>query len=304
MADLPQELIDKIIDEVAQPNFVDTLRACCLVQKRWVERSRSHLFQEIDLYFKVRFRDWVKFIPPGPNGPCRHVRSLTYRQGMTVIGPEQLLDLYPRHFISFTRLKSLQIFTLSLPWFTPTSMKKVFGPVGGFVRTLVIINATLTLNSLLTFLIHFPRLEALNIGSGLKLTPEKKKRPQNLPNLTGELILNFVGSVSSPFVLGLSKLPLRYSELDVNFRWHSDVLNAVAHLILTCSPTLEKISLQYSPTLLVEGTPNVSNSSEVLTHARRLTKFGRSQMTSSCFPSTSDRAPSSEKSQSKSREVR
>ena len=259
MVDLPQELIDKIIDEVAQCNFTNTLHACCLVQKRWVERSRSHLFKEISLYTTDHFRDWIKLIPPGPNGPYRHVRSLTYRQGTAVIGPKQLLDIYPGRFTSFMKLEHLQIFNLSLPRFTPTSMKKSFGPVGSFVRTLVVHNTTLTLNSLLMFLVHFPRLEALHIGDNLKTTPEKKKPPQNLPDLTGELILASAGSVHRSFVLELSNLPLRYSELDVEFRWNSDILNAVAHLILTCSPTLEKLTLRYSRALFVDGTPNAYN---------------------------------------------
>ena len=271
MADLPQELIDKIIDEIAQRNFVDTLRACCLVQKRWVERSRSHLFQDIDLYFKVRFGGWVESIPLGPNSPHRHVRSLTYRQHTDVIGPEQLLDLHPGHFISFIRLEILRIFNLSLPRFTPTSMKEAFGPVGSSVRELVVHNVALTLNSLSMFLIHFPRLEVLHIGeSGLEVTTERGEQPQNLPNFTGELILTSVGWAQAPFVLGLSNLPLRYSELDVEFRWNSDILNAIAYLILTCSPTLEKLTLGCSRAVFTRGTPNASNSSEAFTHTRRL----------------------------------
>ncbi|KAF9645524.1 hypothetical protein BDM02DRAFT_3189626 [Thelephora ganbajun] len=198
------------------------------------------------------FRDWIKFIPPGPNGPCHHVRSLTYRQGMAVLGPKQLLDLYPGHFTSFTRLENLQIFNLSLRRFTPTSMKKAFGPVGSFIRTLVVKDVVLTLNSLLMFLVHFPRLETLHIGDNLTIVPEKKKQPPSLPNLRGELVLVSMGSIHRPFVLELSKLPLRYSELDVEFRWNSETLNAIAHLILTCSPTLERLTLRYARALFVE----------------------------------------------------
>jgi hypothetical protein len=256
MADLPQELIDKIIDEVAQCDSTHTLRACCLVRKRWVERSRRHLFNEISLYATDHFGGWIKFIPLGPNGPYHHVRSLTYRQGAAVLGPKQLLDLYPGHFTSFTRLESLQIFNLSLRRFTPTSMKKVFGPVGHFMRKLVVKDVVLTLNSLLMFLVHFPRLETLHLGDNLSMVPEKKKQPPNLPNLAGELVLGPMGSVHRLFVLELSKLPLRYSELDVEFRWHSEILNAIAHLILTCSPILEKLTLRYARALFVDGKPD------------------------------------------------
>ena len=138
-------------------------------------------------------------------------------------------------------------------------MKKAFGPIGSFVQTLVVKDVVLTLNSLLMFLVHFPRLETLNIGDNLSTVPENKKQPQNLPNLTGELVLVSMGSVHRPFVLELSKLPLRYSELDVEFRWDSEILNAIAHLILTCTPTLEKLTLRYSRALFVHGTFNTKS---------------------------------------------
>jgi len=265
MPDLPQELIDKIIDEVSQCDPTHDLRACCLVQKRWVERSRRHLFKEVSLYTPKHYRDWTKLIPFGPDGPYHHVRTLTYRQGTAVLGPKQLLDLHPGHFTSFTRLESLQIFNLSLRRFTSTSMQKTFGPIGRSMRTLVVKDVVLTLNSLLMFLVHFPRLETLHLGDNLTIAPERKK-PPNLPSLTGELVLVSMGSVHRPFVLELSKLPLRYSELDVEFRWDSEILNAIAHLILTCSPTLEKLTLRYARALFVDGTPRVSNSNSGFTH--------------------------------------
>jgi len=253
MSDLPQELIDKIIDDVSQRDSTCDLRACCLVQKRWVEPSRRHLFKDVSLYVMRNFRDWIRLIPLGSDGPYHYVRSLTYRQGTVVLGPKQLLDLYPGHFTSFTRLEHLQIFNLSLRRFTPTSMQKAFGPLGRSMRTLVVKNVVLTMNSLLMFLVHFPRLETLHLGDNLSVVPEKRKQPPSLPSLTGELGLISMGSEHRPFVLKLSKLPLRYSELDIEFRWDSGILNAIAHLILTCSPTLEELTLRYSRALFVDG---------------------------------------------------
>ena len=299
MTNLPQELIDKIIDELAQFNSTQSLRASCLVQKRWVEPSRKHLFKEISLYAVDDFRDWIKFIPIGPGGPYHHVRSLGYRQGPAVLGPKQLLDLHPGHFTSFTRLESLQIFNLSLRRFNPTSMKKAFEPVGRFVRTLVVKDVVLTLNSLLMFLVHFPRLQALHLGDNLSTVPEKRGQPSNLPSLKGELVLASMGSVHRPFVLELSKLPLRYSELDVELRWNSEILNAVAHLILTCSPTLEKLTLRYARALFIEGTfkapvPTLDS----------LTDGGFSQTRKKHFLLISSHAPSYGRLRSKSRNAR
>jgi hypothetical protein len=133
-------------------------------------------------------------------------------------------------------------------------MEKAFGPVGCSVRTLIVKDVVLTLNSLLMFLVHFPRLGSLQLGGSLSTVPENKKQPQSPPGFTGELVLVSMGSVHGPFVLELSKLPLRYSELDAEFRWDSETLNAIAHLILTCSPTLEKLTLRYARALFVEGT--------------------------------------------------
>ena len=296
MPDLPQELIDKIIDEIAQQGtIIRTLRACSLVQKRWVGRSRRHLFSSISLYRLDDFQNWIKIIPPSPNSLHHHVRNLSYRQGPAMLGPKQLLDIYPNHFTSFTKLETLQIFNLSLRLFTPTSMRKAFGPVGGSVRTLLVKDVVLTLNSLLAFLIHFPRLQALELGDNLNILPGNKKLAPYLPNLTGELTLISMGSVHVPFVLELSKLPLRYSELDVEFRWNSEILNAMAHLILTCSPTLEKLTLRYSRTLFVDGTLE----NLILTKAPP-DGLGHSQMLKKRFPSILNHAPSSAKLRSTS----
>jgi len=296
MPNLPQELIDKIIDEVTQQGaLTSTLCACSLVQKRWVERSRRHLFKSLSLYRLDDFQNWINLIHSGPNGLHHHVRYLSYRQGPAMLGPKQLLDIYPDHFTSFTKLETLQIFNLSLRQFTPTSMNKAFGPVGSSVRTLLIKDVVLTLNSLLMFLVHFPRLQALELGDNLNILPENKKGPPDLPYLTGELSLVSMGSVHGPFVLELSKLPLRYSELDVEFRWNSEILNAMAHLILTCSPTLENLTLRYSRTLFVDGTL----SALIPPEAPLMTNWlDHSQTSKRCFPSTSNRAPSSAKSRS------
>ena len=257
MPDLPQELIDKIIDEVAQQGpLTRTLYTCSLVQKRWVKRCRSHLFRSLSLYRLDDFQDWIKTFPPGPNSLHHHILYLSYRQGSAILGPKQLLDLYPDHFTSFTRLETLQIFNLSLRQFNSTSMKRAFGPVGSSMRTLVARDVTLTLNSLLMFLLHFPHLQSLDLGDNLNMLPENKKRPPDLPSFAGELSLVSMGSAQGPFVLEFSKLPLRYSELDIEFRWNSEILNAMAHLILTCSRTLETLALKYSRTLFVEGRPN------------------------------------------------
>jgi len=168
---------------------------------------------------------------------------------MAPLGPRQLLDLYPGHFTSFTGLENLRIDELSLERFTSISMQKAFGPVGCFIRILVTKDVTLTLNRLLMFLTHFPRLETLHLMDDLMVFPEEEKRPQSLPGLTGELVLTCRRPMHSAFFLELSKLPLRYSKLDITFIWDSEILNTVGHLILTCFPTLEKLTLRYARTL-------------------------------------------------------
>lgn len=74
---LPQELIDKVIDELGEVYWdvsnkkhpdnrivaQKTLHACTLVSKNWTGRSRMHLFKEV----KIRADDFGVFpIPPGP----------------------------------------------------------------------------------------------------------------------------------------------------------------------------------------------------------------------------------------------
>jgi hypothetical protein len=42
---VPQETLEAIIDELSEERVA--LKACCLVNRRWIRRSRYHLFKAI-----------------------------------------------------------------------------------------------------------------------------------------------------------------------------------------------------------------------------------------------------------------
>ncbi|KAJ7288700.1 hypothetical protein C8J57DRAFT_1642842 [Mycena rebaudengoi] len=49
MEDLPQELVDHVFDDVATSKNTTDLRTCSSVCRRWLHRSREHLFSHITL---------------------------------------------------------------------------------------------------------------------------------------------------------------------------------------------------------------------------------------------------------------
>ena len=88
--DVPQELIDKIIDRIwdsdNSPSHTTT-KAASLVSRAWVDRSQHYLFHDIRFStFFHSFRRWCDAVSPGPNGVSRHVRSLTSRREMRMDG--------------------------------------------------------------------------------------------------------------------------------------------------------------------------------------------------------------------------
>ena len=88
IVELPQEIIDKIIDEIARDGSLCTrqildLQASSVGSSALHHRSRKHLFREIS--FSDRgFLNWCTNVRPGEDGPSRHVTFIRLPPGFTV----------------------------------------------------------------------------------------------------------------------------------------------------------------------------------------------------------------------------
>ena len=147
---IPQELIDKIIDEVWDADdspYHTTTKAVSLISRAWVERSQHHLFHDVqfsvhyDVELSVHcddFLHWCDTVSPGPDGLSRHVRSLTIEarewDGWWI--GEELLERGLPFFDSFRNVRVLRVQYWDINPFHPEVLTRCFAPFSGTVRVL------------------------------------------------------------------------------------------------------------------------------------------------------------------------
>lgn len=179
-ARLPQELIDSVVDELKHD--VGSLRACSLVSKPWVYRSRRYLFATVHLPTCL-LRKWLERVPADPNtrtplDPHCHVRSLSL-QPATTSAPFCIPETFVDHLSSFTQVSTLAIgSSLRKEWTDPFSdsalVAKYFGSLGQSLRKLELTRIHLNMPVLEALLDAFPRLEQILIFSPMMVNEEVK----------------------------------------------------------------------------------------------------------------------------------
>jgi len=152
MPELPQELIDAIIDHVYDRR---TLKACSLVCSQWSARSRKYLFARVQLSSETDFRRWYARIRPGPSGPSSLVKCLYLAE----------CHLRPRRvqLESFSGLRTLIIRRWKMSIVQASSMLQCLGPLLKNVTRLTLGEIFFHPLTLATFVSHFPRLRDLSI---------------------------------------------------------------------------------------------------------------------------------------------
>jgi hypothetical protein len=223
---LPPEIVDFIIDFV---DNVRTLKACSLVSKSWVARSRVHLFREVVLF---THRRWQKIISVGRASPARYTRSLTLTQGSTAPGQWIITDiLYPflRHLQDFKNIQKLVLDGWIPSEFTEGGLKKYFGLFGPHLRSLELVGGRTTSEPLLILLGLLPNLEDLSLNQRFE-GAGKNRVLQQTPKLSGCLTIR--GHTGSVFPT-LCKLPLRFREIRLY-----EHKNDYQELVNVCAETL------------------------------------------------------------------
>ena len=73
---LPPEILDLITDHLRDEPTA--LKACCVVSKSWIHRTRKHLFAHVEFNAqKSHIKLWKKTYPDPSNSPAHHTRSLS-----------------------------------------------------------------------------------------------------------------------------------------------------------------------------------------------------------------------------------
>ena len=139
---LPQELIDKIIDRVwdadDSPSHATTKMAS-LISRAWVNRSQRYIFYSVKFDPSGdRFGRWCNTVIPGPNGVSRHVRSLTIQatrpDGWWI--NEGAIERALPYFDSFRNVQALQVLDWNVAPFPPEMLARCFTPFAKGIRLL------------------------------------------------------------------------------------------------------------------------------------------------------------------------
>jgi len=240
-ASLPQELTDKIIDEVAKypdpSSRWGALKASSLVSRAWVSRSQKYLFPTIK-FDNGRFRDWSAMVRPGENGPSSYVTRLHYRVDYYNAYPESLVN--HRVYLSyFTNVQTLHLLGVGL---NRTEYVSGFMQLRSTIRSLELKNCCMNVNDLVTFLRPFTDLESLSLWNPYVRNDAKLDKRRELPTLKGQLDLCIGPHVGNSFLCELSRLPLALSKITLENK--TGVKEGVDRLLSASRKTLAVIILE------------------------------------------------------------
>jgi hypothetical protein len=257
---LPPEILDLIAGHLRDEPMA--LKACCVVSKSWIYRTRKHLFASVEFdATKCHVELWKKAFPDPSNSPARYTHNL-YICG---IPPISAADTGTGGWINtFHNLACLHLECLD-----PVKGRQVsLVPFHGLSPTLRSLNLTTIYSEVLDLICSFPLLEDLaldylGLGGGAWNTPPTS------PKFTGSLTLKAYGTIF-PLACRLLTLPggLHFAKITVDC-YHEDG-ESTRDLISACSDTLESLNVYcYIP----GAPPSASTSSQYLTATREYSQI-------------------------------
>jgi hypothetical protein len=185
----PQEVIKDLIDWVGVGSVGQRdphLRACALVARNWVERSRQILFYSIELASNPDISNWISNIHPGVGGVSGYVRKLWVHFGW-----EQWSQGFPsvEHLRSFAQVNALRLACWCGGWPTKGEVEEAFGGFGQSVQSLSVSLPHGDASSFLHFLSLFLHLDDLSIMTS-HFDETLEPLPSNLVTVPRRLVLD------------------------------------------------------------------------------------------------------------------
>ena len=252
LAELPQELIDRIIDEIALDVSRDTreiirdVKNLSLFSPKFHPRSRAYLFRTLEINSNT-FPRWCGDVRPGRDGPSRFVTSIRYHPSFPEAecqkGPLEGLSRSPSHMSAFTNLRILHFVDISL---RHTKYLTCFGGLVPAVRELWLEDCQMDITKFVSFVQPFANLERLRLMR--PQCPDENKL-QNLdmverPPLKGTLECHqpdvAVFKNFPTFIQEFSLLPTAFST--IVFRGGLDTPTAANQLLAASHTTLTKLT--------------------------------------------------------------
>ena len=165
MQTLPQEIVDKIIDELVALDVWRTYYDVpyLLISRAWVMRIQKYLFERIRFNGVTRdLEKWSRKIAPDPAGVSHHTRELAFANINTLEG-------FEAHTRAFTRLEYVKITLCNFLLSPSHSIAECLAPTSSSLTRLMIHLAETTLRVITSLLIGLPQLKIF-IAMCLKVT--------------------------------------------------------------------------------------------------------------------------------------
>ena len=230
---LPPEILDSIVDHLHHEPT--TLKACCVVSKSWIHRTRTHLFARVEFYAReLHIELWKKTFPDPSNSPAHHTRRLSVYGLSCFTAADAEAGGWIR---AFHNIEHLHLETLG--W----KDRSALVPFHGLSPTLTSLYLANTSMEVLDLICSFPLLEDLGLAF-FDQGDDEWNTPSTSPRLTGSLILRAIGGVY-PAARRLLDLPngLRFTKIVVECIDHD--VESTMDLVSRCSDTLESLSICY-----------------------------------------------------------
>ena len=232
---LPTEMVDCITDLLrADP---DALKACCLVSKSWIRRTRKHLFKCVDFKTPEDFGKWKRTFPNTVKSPAIHTRSLFFNDA------DKFTDVDVSWIQSFAGVVQLKVAACQ----DHDYYGRPFSPFHGLssaVKSLSMVWTDLPSREVFDFLCSFPHLVDLHVaGEGRIRDSGEDWTVLPLPPLTGSIVL---GTSTPGFVCQLLEISSHLFFKEVVWQDNSmDAFKGVADLVERCSNVLECIDIDF-----------------------------------------------------------
>ena len=240
MTSLPPEILDIVIDHLHDEPTA--LRACCLVSKSWVPRSRTHLFGHVTFTY-TSIERWMKAFPDPFNSPTHYTRTLTLRghQLVAVTGPVPRIRTFPFH-----NLVNLSIHSESNGSGGNRVSLVPFHGLSPTIKSLRLALSHAQPSEIFGLICSFPLLEDLQLFAfGYRNGVDEWTPPSTSPRLTGSLQLHNMGGRMDPISRRLLVLPngLNFTKIVLSCSNDETDSKSITDLVSGCSNTLESLDV-------------------------------------------------------------
>ena len=152
MRTFPQELVDRIIDELADLNDYQTCHIApySLISRAWVTHTQRHCFEHILFDGPEELEKWRRKIEPDPAGVSRHARRLVLTDIAT-------LETFETHIRAFTHVEEAEI--TECDFILSPSVVEYFTPMGSSLVELLIGEGETTSSIITSLLAALPKLK-------------------------------------------------------------------------------------------------------------------------------------------------